>query len=254
MRWVLEQGVFGSGCDLGPAARAAGHRVSRWDDAWWDEGAPSYASPALCHGSLGNADRIRRTLDWSPGAFCDAAAFACSAWYPRARPWLLNADWIRVPASALVASPPPLDPLLVRPNSPLKPFSGRVLARAQLSLAALDHGYYFDDPDLPVIVAPVRPIEAEWRYVVVGGAVVAGSAYQADGRRALPDDPQGAPWRFAQEVAHAFEPPEPVYVLDICASGGGLYLLECNPFSGADLYACDADAVVGAVAGWLHRT
>lgn len=253
MRWVLEQGVFGSGCDLGPAARAAGHPVSRWDDAWWDEGAPRHAGPVLFHGSLENADRVRRDLGWRPGAFCDAAAFACTAWYPRAGRWLLNADWRCVPAQALVAAPPAHDPLFVRPDSPLKPFSGRVLARAQLSLAALDHGYYYEDPGLPVIVAPARPVSAEWRYVVVEGRVVAGSAYQAAGRAALPEDPGGAPWRFAAEIARALEPPEAVYVLDVCESAGALRLLELNPFSGADLYACDAGAVVAAVAALLER-
>ena len=35
--------------------------------------------------------------------------------------------------------------IFVRPDSPLKPFSGRVLDRDSISLAALDHGFYFDD-------------------------------------------------------------------------------------------------------------
>ncbi len=253
MRWILEHGVFGSGCDLGPAALAAGHRVSRWDDALWDDGPPSYPAPVVFHGSLGNADRIRRTLTWAPGAYCDTTAFACTAWYPRARRWLLNADWTCMPANGLVATPPDLNPLFVRPDSPLKPFSGRVLQRAQLSLTALDHGYYYEDPSLPVIVAPVRPITAEWRYVVVGQQVVAGSAYQADGRAALPDEPGGAPWRYAQQIALEMEPPEDVYVLDVCISAGELRLLELNPFSGADLYACDPRRVVAAVTAWLSR-
>ncbi len=253
MRWVLERGVFGSGCDLGPAARGAGHRVSFWDDAWWSEGAPRYEGPVLFHGSLENADRIRRTLPWAPGAFCDTAAFYCTAWLPRARRWLLNEDWACLPANALVAAPPDLDPLFVRPDSPLKPFSGRVIQRAQLSLAALDHGYYYEDPALPVIVAPVKPVSAEWRYVVVGRAVVAGSAYLAEGRAASPDDPGGEPWRFAQQIADELEAPEDVYVLDVCASGGELKLLELNPFSGADLYACDPVRVVTAVAAWLGQ-
>lgn len=50
------------------------------------------------------------------------------------------------------------------------------------------------------------------------------------------------------------EPPEPIYVLDVCLSESGLKLLELNPFSGADLYACDADAVVRTVAAYLESS
>ncbi len=56
------------------------------------------------------------------------------------------------------------------------------------------------------------------------------------------------PWRFAAHIAAALEPPEPVYVLDVCECDGELHLLELNPFSGADLYDCDLDTIVRAVA------
>ena len=254
MRWILEGGVFASGFDLSAAARAAGHRVTVWDDGWWFDGAwpESRGQPVLFHGSLGNADRIRRELPWSPGAFCDTAAFACSAWYPRARRWLLHSEWIFSTVERLLAAPPEMASYFVRPDSPLKPFSGRVLRRDQLSPAALDLGFYYDDPALPVVIAPVVPVSAEWRYVIVGGRVVAGSAYAAHGREALPDDPGGEPWRFAAALAAELDPPEAVYVADVCRSGGVLKLVELNPFSGADLYGCDPGAVVAAVAALLQ--
>jgi hypothetical protein len=141
----------------------------------------------------------------------------------------------------------------VRPDSPLKPFSGRVLRRDQISLAALDYGFYYEDNRLPVIVAPVREVHREWRYVVVAGEVVAGSAYQADGRSALPDDPTGEPWAFASAVAREINAPQDVLVLDACEADGALFLLEINPFSGADLYACDRAAVVAAVSRFATR-
>lgn len=255
MHWLVERGVFASGFDVTAAARRAGHSVTPWDDAWWDTGAwPRLDGEAVVfHGSLGNAARIRRALPWRPGSFCDVDAFCCSAWYARAQPWLLSSDWAIVPAERLVAEPPDFDPVFVRPDSPLKPFSGRVLERARISLQALDFGFYFDDPALPVVVAPVRQVGREWRYVVVDGGVVAGSAYVADGRRALADEPAGEPWSFAQTVATDMAAPERVYVLDVCESGNALRLLELNPFSGADLYACDADDVVLAVAAAAGR-
>lgn len=248
MHWVLEKGIFGSGCDLSDAARAAGHAVTYWDDAWWATGVPNMTGPTLFHGSLGNAARIGHELKWAPGAYCNTDAFHCTVWYPRASRWLLNVGWSSTSLNALVASPPDADAFFVRPDSPLKPFSGRILRRDNVTLAAVDHGFYFEDASLPVIVAPVRPIEAEWRYVVVDRKVVAGSAYAAEGRRALPDAPTAKPWLFAQDVATNMEMPELVNIIDVCASGSELRLLELNPFSGADLYACDLYAVVSAIA------
>jgi ATP-grasp domain-containing protein len=73
----------------------------------------------------------------------------------------------------------------------------------------------------------------------MGGEVVAGSAYEADGRSSLPADPRGEPWAYASSIAERLEAPQPIYVLDVCEADGGLALLELNPFGGADLYACD---------------
>lgn len=262
--WVLESQAFPrSHAALVDAIHRANHQLVQWDDEWWSsEGWPALAGSAVVfHGSLGNADRIRRTLPWQPGAYCDADAFRCSTWYPRARQWLLHRAWRVLPADVLVADPAAalapigaLEAAFIRPDSPLKPFSGRVLPRTGITLPALDHGFYFDDPSLPVVVAPVRNVGSEWRYVVVGRAVVAGSAYASDGRSALPDDPSGLPWAFASQVAEHLDPPEDVYVMDVCEVDGQLRLLELNPFSGADLYACDGDAVVSAVTRAATRT
>jgi len=253
--WVLEGDVFAQGDCLREAALQAGQRVVDWSDNWWEDSAwPKIAGPVIFHGSLGNADRIARELPWKPGAYCDTENFRCSAWYHGAAEWILHEQWAIVAASQFVRDADAIvgklgpDQVFVRPDSPLKPFAGRVLPREKISLAALDHGFYYDDPDLLVVVAPVREVSKEWRFVIVNNQVVAGSGYAAEGRKHKPDDSRGTPWRFAAEVAASTRAPEAVYVLDVCESDRGLRLLELNPFSGADLYACDGDAIVQAVA------
>ena len=165
--------------------------------------------------------------------------------------WLLHERWEIHPAAEFIADSDAIldrlgaaESVFVRPDSPLKPFSGRVLRRGQISLATLDHGFYYDDAEIPVVVAPVRQISREWRYVIAGREVIAGSGYIAEGRVATPDDLQGLPWRFAAEVAERITAPDPVYILDVCESDTGLRLLELNPFSGADLYACSGPEIV----------
>jgi hypothetical protein len=250
--WVLERDVFASGDPIRPAASAAGHRVIDWSDEWWfDSVRPRLTGAILFHGSLGNADRIARELPWKPGAYCQTASFYCSAWYPAAREWLLHDRWEIHPASRFIADSQVIldrlgvaDSVFVRPDSPLKPFAGRVVRRGQINLATLDYGFYYDDAEIPVVIAPLRRVLREWRYVVVGRQVAAGSGYIAEGRAATPDDPRGPAWQFAAQVAARITAPDPVYVLDVCEADTGLRLLELNPFSGADLYACNGSAIV----------
>ena len=260
--WVIEPTVFGAEYDSFRSAIAElGHREVVWDDDWWNSPGrmPQLSGETVVfHGSLGNADRIHRELDWTPGAFCDANAFACSSWYREAGEHLLHRRWVLTTVRSLCdqanqvgAELGNVQEVFVRPDSPLKEFSGRVVSLEGLQPQALDHGFYYDDIELPIIVAPVVQVASEYRFVVVDGAVVAGSGYVAQGRQAIAG---GEPWTEAQVMASRLKSPEAVYVLDVVESDGRLRLLELNPFSGADLYASDAAAVVRDVARFAEGT
>jgi hypothetical protein len=139
------------------------------------------------------------------------------------------------------------DAVFIRPDSPLKPFSGRIVERGNLSLRALDHGFYYDDEKLPVVIAPVQVVMREWRFVVCHGRIASGSAYFAAGHTHAGEIANGEPHAFAARIANELPPPEIIYVMDICETPAGLRLLELNPFSGADLYACSGASIVDAV-------
>ncbi len=227
-----------------------------WSDAWWSDGVPSRVpnSSVVFHGSLGNAARITSELRWSPGSFCPVQSFHCSSWYESARRWLVHTDWIICPANELVANAPTIakqlgatDRLFVRPDSPLKPFSGRIVDIATLTLAKLDHGFYYDDDSITIVAAPIQQIGNEWRFVVVNRSVITGSAYDPKTRKPVIVPLDSAAAAFAAKVASELPEPEIVYVLDVCECDDLLRLLEMNPFGGADLYACDAHAIIDSV-------
>lgn len=123
----------------------------------------------------------------------------------------------------------------------------------ELSIKALDHGFYYDDEDLKIIVAPIEEVGSEWRFVVVNGRIIASSVYEADGRNELAGSIPQAASSLALEIANELAPPEAIYVLDVCQCGDELRLMELNPFSGADLYACDRAAIVSAIAQLAHK-
>jgi hypothetical protein len=195
-------------------------------------------------------------LSWDPGAFCNVEQLKASVWMPEARPWLLNEIWRIMPLNDFVQNSQAIldefgcDEVFVRPESTLKPFSGRVLHRNAISLAAVDYGFYFEDKTLPVVVAPVQAVAKEWRYVVVAGAVVANSGYDPVGRKAVRNRNVSAD-SLAQEIANHLTPPDDAYVLDLCEANGQTRLVELNPFSGSDLYFCSPDLIVKALADFL---
>ncbi|MBE7465327.1 MAG: ATP-grasp domain-containing protein [Planctomycetes bacterium] len=254
--WIVDPAMFPPSykafCDT---ISRLGHKCLTWNLDWWHTGKwPKLEKQAVVfHGSLGNADRVRRELRWKPGAYCASESFFCSVWYSQAKPWLVHERWVQTTVEALVnRTKEVLEPLgvmhevFVRPDSPLKPFSGRVLPLDRISLKALDHGYYYEDTSLPVIVAPVRKVTQEWRFVVVESKIVAGCSYDAASRKSRLG-PTQLPTDFASEVARNLTAPEEVYVLDIGEVDESFRLIELNPFSGADLYSCDPEPIVREV-------
>lgn len=255
MHWLLDSDLFTSGNRFAHAARAAGHGVTRWEDARWHNGAfRELPAPTLFRGSLQDADRLAQDGPFSPGAWCNTPAFRCQAWYPAAARWLVHPHWTLTTVAQLVDTPPATaDQVFVRPDSPLKPFSGRVIATHRITPAHLDHGYYYDDLHLPIIVAPVQMLGHEWRFVACDRTIVAGSAYHPERRQPGGPVHQGPAWDLAAEVARRLTPPDPLYIIDIVETPDGLKLLELNPFSGADLYDCPPEPIVAAVARVLDR-
>jgi len=261
INWVLEREVFNDNHDrLSEAANAAGHRVIQWDDFWWEtENWPSLENGyTIFHGSLGNASRIASELPWQPGVFCNTSAFACHAWYEKVKKWLIHKEWVFTNVAEFVAqhdlylaeigSP---KSFFVRPDSPLKPFSGRVVQSGEISFEVLDYGFYYDDKNLPIVITPVTDIGMEWRFVIAGREAIASSAYEASDRTETNSGCPSEVTNFVEEVAKALSPPDPIYILDVCSSRGSIKLVEINPFSGADLYACDRNAIISAVEGIL---
>lgn len=255
--WVLEKEMFSDGhARLAEAAQRAGHNVEWWQDAWMEENtAPDWQDMfVLFHGSLGCANHIRQKINWKPGAFCHVQGFQCSQYYSSVSQWLVHQCWHKTTVEEFINNSPAIFEKLnlqsecfVRPDSPLKPFSGRVLHKDKISLKALDFGFYYEDIHLPIMVTPIRSIGREWRFVAMHNSIIASSEYIAEGRSETRVDIPSEVIEFAQIIVEKITPPDILYVLDIAECDKELRLMELNPFSGADLYNCDRDAIVTSV-------
>lgn len=172
--WILESDVFpNSHAALRQAIVDAGLRTIDSNDDGWLHEPPEFepGTPIVFHGSLGNAAISEMKQIWYPGSFCPVNDFCCTAWYPRTNRWLLHERWRCLSTNEFVANAADVAPalgctkqLFVRPDSPLKPSSGRVLDVDAISLRSLDHGFYYEDEAIPVIVGrETWPMRSRWR-------------------------------------------------------------------------------------------
>lgn len=264
--WLIDAGVFDSYHDeLAAAVTRNRHEVAsvnRPNPPYeWDDVRSSYrkafprAACVVAHADIDLVSRVRDDNLWTPGVFATVPHFFCSHYYAHFGRFLLNRDYIMLPYAELPRCRGFLfdtlgsdDRLFVRPDSPLKIFTGLTISRETFDKDFAYMGFYEFPTDSLVVVSSPKRIVAEWRYVVASGEVVTGSKYVDDGEEvALPaEDP--AALEFARSVATAGYQPDPVWVVDVCRTADSEYrLLEIGGFSFASLYGCDKDVVVRAV-------
>lgn len=260
VHWLVEVGVFPETAPgVCAAIEARGDCWTRYMDGVAETELPPRGACVVFWGSLGAAYGDKVAARWRPGAIGDIEQFRVTSYAPRLGSLLANADAVTTTVRDLVEKRQEVlarlhqpQRVFVRPDSALKPFAGRVLDASAIDRAALDHGFYYDDDALPILVAPARQIHREWRTVVAEGRVVTGCAYTADRRGAeetLPEQVRAV----AEQVARGDWQPAPIYIVDVAEVDSLVRVLELNPFSGADLYHCDPGAVVEAVAQISER-
>jgi hypothetical protein len=101
------------------------------------------------------------------------------------------------------------------------------------------------DPTTLVVVAAPKEIGREWRLIVARDRVIAASQYAVQGSKCVepgcPDEARAFAEGMLAEVRWR---PDPLFMIDLCESEGGLWLVELNGFSTSWVYACDHEAVV----------
>ena len=256
MTWIIENDAFSSGDILLPALKELKKDIILWDDNFWNtEEYKSFPKDFIFHGSLGNLDKVWQKFPFHPWLMYNKVTFSYSTIDGYFHEYLLNKDCMVTSISEVLnkldlVKELKTEKVFARPESPLKEFSGRILPTENLTPAHFDYGFYHEDINLPIILAPVKSIEKEYRFICVDRKVVTGCEYIADGRKGgrtiSPEDKEPS-WDFAQQIADEEKIRETAYIIDVCLSNGNLYLVEINPFSGADLYNCDAKIIIESI-------
>lgn len=262
MTWIIENEAFSDGDILLPVLRELGKDIILWDDNFWNtEEYKSFPKDFIFHGSLGNVAKLWKKFPFYSSLTFNQVFFSYSTIDEYFHKYLLNKDCLFTTISEVINKPDLLqnlksEKLFARPDSPLKEFSGRVIPSQNLTPAHFDYGFYHEDINLPIILAPLKAIEKEYRFICVANQIVTGCEYIADGRkggRTISSEEKEPAFLFAQKIADEEKIREIAYVIDVCSSNGLLYLVEINPFSGADLYNCDAKIIIESIEDYVKK-
>ncbi len=266
VHWLIDGEMFAHyRDDLVAAIRDQGHLVEllrspsppyRWDDVdcSYRDAAPADAC-VVSHGDIELVTRIRNERLWKPGAFCTVDNFHCSSYLCHFGKYWINSDYLMLPFGELSRQRSFLfeklgkhDRIFVRPDSPLKLFTGQVATQDNFEADLEFMGFYEFPPESLVVVSSPKKIVNEWRFIVAGGTVVTGCLYQRGTEKVLERGYDPKAFQLASEIASLGYEPDPVWVVDICETSSGEYrMLEIGGFSFSDLYACDTTKTVAAV-------
>jgi hypothetical protein len=266
--WLIQAGVYGVEVEpliaevqrQGMKAELLRHEALRKGLVVHANGrAIGTGSRVIAYGTFPFARQIQLHHDWTPGAWCNPDNLDCAAYYAHFGPFLLNQRYEILAARDAVEQRDRLfdtftsdDEVFIRPTDCGKLFVGRIVSRDEFRDALWPARHV---SDTRVLVAPVKEIEREWRLVVAGDRIVAGSQYAVAGAKAI--EP-GFPQRVREFVEKMLDQvrwrPDPIFMLDVCESKGRLWLVELNGFSCSWLYACNFTAVVSAASDLVIET
>lgn len=209
--------------------------------------------PVVVYGSVSFVAAASESGRWTPGVCASADVFTYENWTKNYGELLLNdaASTERTTVGLFAESSRPGDEdVFVRPEADSKAFAGGVSTagafKAWCRLVARAGDFFGVNADTPVIVGRPYGIEAEWRLFVCGGVVVGASLYKSRGRPRMSEGAPQVVLEFAKKAIKRWDP-APVYVLDVCLSGGNPYIVESQGFNSAGQYATDMVAVVVAI-------
>lgn len=269
--WLIEAGVYGAEADpllaeirrQGMLAEVVPFKALQKGQSLVVAGRPlPEGACVLGYGTFPFARQIQLHHRWQPGAWGSPENLDCTAYFAHFGKFLLNQPYGILPGVEAIRQQDWLfkvfgqdDTVFVRLTGCHKLFTGRLSSKDGFTTGLAPTRY---DPATLVVVASPKDIQREWRLIVVGDRVIAGSQYAEEGRKALkPRCPEAVQEYVETMLREVRWRPDPVFMMDVCEADGLLSLVELNGFSCSWLYQCDLPAVVSqasevAKAAWTR--
>lgn len=254
LQWVIQRNLTNTGdlqqLQLACDAIAVQHREI--DIIPFTDQLPPFDRKPLniFYGSTTMGELVMADSSLHKGFFFDPETFSMENYFTHWTAHMLNFGAQVTTFSKLMSQLHPHDELFfIRPDDDSKSFSGEVKSFGEI-------GQWFDRlkaientnlaTDSKIIVSQPYHLTYEWRLWIVDKKVVAASKYRQDFQlkkeRGCPADVIA----FAEQRCLEYTPHD-LFVMDICATGDSLYIVECGCLNSAGFYAADIQAIVAAV-------
>lgn len=192
--------------------------------------------------------KVAEQRGWTPGAFLNEN-FDYQVQLQHWNDLMVNHDAV---FCKIADVPEQSVPFFIRPVIDSKSFSGNVTDwpsfeewRQGLSML-IPEDHATADLTTDVMVAPVKPIYAEYRVWMVDGKAVAWSQYKRVGTKLVTDAVDRSVMVFAMQAAQMWSPHR-AYVLDVFSTDAGYKIGEVNNLNAAGWYGADMNKLVIAL-------
>ena len=190
-------------------------------------------------------NKVSEIHGWNPG-YIDVPSFhdCLSHWGNH----MLNHDSL---TGTIKDIEPPADcNFFLRPANDGKLFSGKISHAEKFEQFRNDvlsiKGSSAFPPDTLIQIAPIKPIWAEYRCMMIGGSYVTGSQYKK-GREVKYSPLVGNRFiEFAQQMTHLWCP-RSAFVMDLADTPDGIKIIELNSISSAGFYNSDMGKFISAI-------
>ena len=205
----------------------------------------------ITHGTVQFCRQINQHYGtkWCPGTYFNKNVKSFSIFASHFGELMLNNDFYVIPYSEFVRRGlKPDQSVFIKPDSGMKEFTGKVITYDNFTdeINSMNQ-IEIVNPETLCVIATAKPIEAEFRYVIVNGIVVTGSEYRWDNVLDVRIDTLPLCDELADHVAKMEWQADNVYVCDIAISENVPKIVELNAFSCSGLYSCDTYKIVKAV-------
>ena len=208
----------------------------------------------MFYGSTNFVTNIFDSGRWQPGVFFDHDKFRFSTWREKYKEEVLNSNAEITTIREFAERPlKGLSNIFVRPNDDSKSFAGNIFEEREFKtwcegLCSADD--LSIKSETKIIVAEAVQLEFEWRLFVVDKKVSSGSKYRENFRITVSPDVPGEVIDFAEDLAKVWTPND-VFVMDICSSGGELYVIEVNCMNSSGFYANNVKKIVSDISAFV---
>ena len=214
-----------------------------------------YDGPTIAYGSTTLIKSVPKEWVWY-----DEETFKPSVWGKKMGDKYLNAESEIMPLKQ-VMDRWKYSRQFIRPNSDLKLFSGAVFRNGdffdwyrRLERLIWTGTYVNINPDTMVSVAPFAEINAEWRFFVADGRVLAYSQYRRNGKLDISATVIPQAYELVCDIASDEWQLAPAYVVDVAILNANsrfedneFKVIEFNNFNSSGFYMCNIhDIIKGA--------